>query len=132
MLARHRGSAVEFTSDLGAAVERSEMIFIAVGTPQGDSGAADLPYVEAVVSEIAQHITGYKVIAEKSTVPVYTNEWIRRVLHRHGVAPDQFDVVSNPEFLREGTAIVDFMHPDRILTKDRQKTCRKTRVLFTI
>ncbi|MFZ0304483.1 MAG: UDP-glucose/GDP-mannose dehydrogenase family protein [Terracidiphilus sp.] len=115
LLARHRGSAVEFTSDLGIAVERSEVIFIAVGTPQGDSGAADLSYVETVVSEIAQHIRSYKVIAEKSTVPVYTNEWIRRVLHRRGVAPGQFDVVSNPEFLREGTAIVDFMHPDRIV-----------------
>ncbi len=115
LLAKHRGSAVEFTTDLGDAVERSEAIFIAVGTPQGDSGAADLSYVEAVVSEIARHINNYKVIVEKSTVPVYTNEWIRRVLHRHGVAPQNFDVVSNPEFLREGTAIIDFLHPDRIV-----------------
>jgi UDPglucose 6-dehydrogenase len=96
-------------------VEESEAIFIAVGTPQGDTGAADLSYVEAVVSEIARSIHDYKVIIEKSTVPVYTNEWIRRVLHRHGVAPQGFDVVSNPEFLREGTAIIDFLHPDRIV-----------------
>jgi UDPglucose 6-dehydrogenase len=109
------GTRREFTTDLGAAVERSEAIFIAVGTPQGDTGAADLSYVEAVVSEIARSINGYKVIVEKSTVPVYTNEWIRRVLHRHGVAPQSFDVVSNPEFLREGTAIIDFLHPDRIV-----------------
>jgi UDPglucose 6-dehydrogenase len=115
LLAKHRGSAVEFSSNLGSAVERSEAIFIAVGTPQGDTGAADLSYVEAVVSEIARHINGYKVIVEKSTVPVYTNEWIRRVLDRYGVDPEQFDVVSNPEFLREGTAILDFMHPDRIV-----------------
>lgn len=115
LLATHRGRSVEFTTDLGAAVECSEAIFIAVGTPQGDSGAADLSYVEAVVSEIARSIDGYKVIVEKSTVPVYTNEWIRRVLHRNGVDPKSFDVVSNPEFLREGTAILDFLHPDRIV-----------------
>jgi len=110
LLAKHRGSAVDFTTDLGSAVESSEAIFIAVGTPQGDTGAADLSYVEAVVSEIARHIHNYKVIVEKSTVPVYTNEWISRVLHRHGVDPENFDVVSNPEFLREGTAIIDLPH----------------------
>src|ERR1700678_1610847 len=115
LLAKHRDSAVEFTTDLAKAVEQSEAIFIAVGTPQGDAGSADLSYVEAVVSEIARHINSYKVIVEKSTVPVYTNEWIHRVMHRHGVQPDSFDVVSNPEFLREGTAILDFLHPDRIV-----------------
>src|SRR5271165_4858614 len=115
LLARHRDRGVEFTADLGRAVERSEAIFIAVGTPQGDSGAADLSYVEAVVSEIARDLSDYKVIVEKSTVPVYTNEWIRRVLNRHGVDRALFDVVSNPEFLREGTAVSDFLHPDRIV-----------------
>src|SRR5665213_2489258 len=115
LLAKHRGRAVEFTTELAAAVRRSEVMFIAVGTPQGETGAADLSYVEAVVSEIARAIDGYKVIVEKSTVPVYTNEWVRRVLHRHGVDPAHFDVVSNPEFLREGTAIIDFLHPDRIV-----------------
>ena len=115
LLATHRGRGVTFTTDLGAAVEQSEAIFIAVGTPQGDTGAADLSYVEAVVSQIARSINGYKVIVEKSTVPVYTNEWIRRVLHRHGVDAQSFDVVSNPEFLREGTAVIDFLHPDRIV-----------------
>src|SRR6201999_1881887 len=82
LLARHREKGVEFTADLASAVERSEAVFIAVGTPQGDTGAADLSYVEAVVSEIARSVNGYKVIVEKSTVPVYTNEWIKRVLHR--------------------------------------------------
>jgi UDPglucose 6-dehydrogenase len=115
LLATHLNRAVEFTTDLGASVERSEAIFIAVGTPQGETGAADLSYVEAVVSEIARTIEGYKVIVEKSTVPVYTNEWIRRVLLRHGVNPASFDVVSNPEFLREGSAVIDFLHPDRIV-----------------
>ncbi len=115
LLAKHLNRNVEFTTNLGEAVERSEAIFIAVGTPQGDSGAADLSFVEAVVSQIARAITSYKVIVEKSTVPVYTNEWIRRVLFRHGVDQDHFDVVSNPEFLREGTAVIDFLHPDRIV-----------------
>jgi UDPglucose 6-dehydrogenase len=115
LLGKHLGRGVDFTTDLGGAVERSEAIFIAVGTPQGETGAADLSYVEAVVAEIARAITSYKVIVEKSTVPVYTNEWIRRVLHRRGVDPDHFDVVSNPEFLREGTAVIDFLHPDRIV-----------------
>jgi UDPglucose 6-dehydrogenase len=115
LLVKHRDRGVTFTADLAAAVERSEAIFIAVGTPQGDAGAADLSYVEAVVSEIARSIHGYKVIVEKSTVPVYTNEWIRRVLYRNGVDPQNFDVVSNPEFLREGTAVMDFLHPDRIV-----------------
>jgi UDPglucose 6-dehydrogenase len=115
LLARHRGHGVQFTNDLSFAVHKCEAVFIAVGTPQGDAGAADLSYVEAVVSEIARHIHSYKVIVEKSTVPVYTNEWIQRVLHRHGVDPKSFDVVSNPEFLREGTAISDFLHPDRIV-----------------
>jgi UDPglucose 6-dehydrogenase len=115
LLAKHLNRGVEFTTDLGAAVEQCEAIFIAVGTPQGSTGSADLSYVEAVVSEIARAVNGYKVIVEKSTVPVYTNEWISRVMHRHGVDPNNFDVVSNPEFLREGTAIIDFLHPDRIV-----------------
>jgi UDPglucose 6-dehydrogenase len=116
LLAKHRGDRIQFTADLADAVQCSEAVFIAVGTPQGQTGAADLSYVEAVVSEIARAIgSDYKVIVEKSTVPVYTNEWVRRVLQRHGVAPNLFDVVSNPEFLREGTAVSDFLHPDRIV-----------------
>src|SRR5579859_276216 len=115
LLARHAGHNVQFTTELAVAVKQSEAIFIAVGTPQGDDGAADLSYVEAVVAEIARVIDGYKVIVEKSTVPVYTNEWIRRVMSRHKVDPENYDVVSNPEFLREGSAIIDFLHPDRIV-----------------
>jgi UDPglucose 6-dehydrogenase len=115
LLGKHLNRGVEFTTNLGAAVEQSEAVFIAVGTPQGNTGSADLSYVEAVVSEIARAVNDYKVIVEKSTVPVYTNEWISRVMHRHGVDPRNFDVVSNPEFLREGTAILDFLHPDRIV-----------------
>lgn len=115
LLERYRNSRVQFTSDLAEATRESDAVFIAVGTPQAENGDADLSYVEAVASEIARHISGYKVVVEKSTVPVYTNEWIRRVIERNGGKRDLFDVVSNPEFLREGTAVEDFLHPDRIV-----------------
>lgn len=115
LMARYCNGRVRFTTDLAEATQSSGAIFIAVGTPQSETGDADLSYVEAVASEIARHITSYKVIVEKSTVPVYTNEWIRRVIERNGVPRDMFDVVSNPEFLREGTAVEDFLHPDRIV-----------------
>ena len=115
LLERHRGGRIEFTTDLGAAAAKAQLIFIAVGTPQGKTGSADLSYVDAVASEIARSIREYKVIVEKSTVPVYTNEWIRRVIARNGVSPELFDVASNPEFLREGTAVADFIHGDRVV-----------------
>ncbi len=115
LLTRHLDRGVNFTSNLHMAIEQSEAIFIAVGTPQGENGAADLSSVEAVVAEIARSINGYKVIVEKSTVPVHTSDRIRGVLLRHGVESGSFDVVSNPEFLREGAAIVQFLHPDRIV-----------------
>lgn len=115
LLERYRNGRVRFMTDLGEATRNCQAIFVAVGTPQSETGDADLSYVEAVASEIARSINGYKVIIEKSTVPVYTNEWIRRVIERNGVSRDAFDVVSNPEFLREGTAVEDFLHPDRIV-----------------
>jgi UDPglucose 6-dehydrogenase len=115
LLQRYRNTKVRFMSDLAEATRRCDAIFIAVGTPQTETGDADLSYVEAVACEIARSITSYKVIVEKSTVPVYTNEWIRRAMERNGVERQLFDVVSNPEFLREGTAVVDFLHPDRIV-----------------
>lgn len=115
LLNRHRNTSIEFSSDLDSATRKSQAIFIAVGTPQSQTGSADLSYVDAVASQIARSITEYKVIVEKSTVPVYTNEWIRRVIERNGVPLELFDIASNPEFLREGTAVVDFLHPDRIV-----------------
>ena len=115
LLSRYRNDRVRFTTDLAEATRESDAIFIAVGTPQSETGDADLSYVEAVACEIARSLTSYKVIVEKSTVPVYTNEWISRALERNGVERHLFDVVSNPEFLREGTAVADFMHPDRIV-----------------
>jgi UDPglucose 6-dehydrogenase len=115
LLGQYRNDKIRFTTDLHEATRESQAIFIAVGTPQSESGDADLSYVEAVACEIARSLTRYTVIVEKSTVPVYTNEWIRRAIERNGVAQHLFDVVSNPEFLREGTAVADFLHPDRIV-----------------
>lgn len=115
LLGRHRGRSLSFGTDLRRATQEARAVFIAVGTPQSDSGCADLSYVDAVASEIARAIEDYKVIVEKSTVPVYTNEWIRRVIERNGVPRALFEVTSNPEFLREGTAVADFLHPERIV-----------------
>src|SRR5277367_1257299 len=115
LLERYGGTKIRFTTDLGEATRDCDAIFIAVGTPQSETGDADLSYVEAVACEIARSLTSYKVLVEKSTVPVYTNEWVTRSMERNGVARHLFDVVSNPEFLREGTAVADFLHPDRIV-----------------
>jgi UDPglucose 6-dehydrogenase len=115
LLEKHRHTNVRFMTDLAEATRECEAIFIAVGTPQSEAGDADLSYVEAVACEIARSLDSYKVIVEKSTVPVYTNEWVTRSMERNGVARHLFDVVSNPEFLREGTAVTDFLHPDRIV-----------------
>jgi UDPglucose 6-dehydrogenase len=115
LLEKYRNIKVRFMTDLAEATRECEAIFIAVGTPQSEAGDADLSYVEAVACEIARSLTSYKVIVEKSTVPVYTNEWVTRSMERNGVARHLFDVVSNPEFLREGTAVADFLHPDRIV-----------------
>jgi len=107
-----------FTTDLAAAVQKSLIIFIAVGTPQDKDGSADLSAVLAVGREIGKHINGYKVIVEKSTVPVGTAQKVRRVIQKELAARGvefEFDVVSNPEFLKEGTALDDFMKPDRIV-----------------
>ncbi len=115
LLERYRNTKVRFMTNLAEATRECDAIFIAVGTPQSGTGDADLSYVEAVACEIARSLTSYKVIVEKSTVPVYTNEWISRAMERNGVSRHLFDVVSNPEFLREGTAVADFLHPDRIV-----------------
>src|SRR5437660_7162930 len=115
LLNRHRGHRLTFSDDLKSAVHDSSVIFVAVGTPPTERGEADLSYVESVAREISGAINGYKVIVEKSTVPVYTSEWVRKIILRNGTDPESFDVASNPEFLREGTAVTDFLYPDRIV-----------------
>jgi len=104
-----------FTTDLPAAVRQSDVVFIAVGTPPRESGETDLSHVEAVAAEIGKTMDCYKVIVNKSTVPVGTGELVREVITRHQARPIEFDVVSNPEFLREGSAIEDTLRPDRIV-----------------
>jgi UDPglucose 6-dehydrogenase len=102
-----------FTTMLPKAVRDAAVVFIAVGTPQGEDGSADLKHVLAVAGEIANAMNGYKVIVDKSTVPVGTSEKVREVIRRATTHP--FSVVSNPEFLKQGAAIDDFMKPDRVV-----------------
>jgi UDPglucose 6-dehydrogenase len=104
-----------FTTDLGAGIRHGDVIFIAVGTPSKDTGETDLSHVEAVAAEIGRSMDRYKVVVNKSTVPVGTGELVREVIGRHQPRPIEFDVVSNPEFLREGSAIEDTLRPDRIV-----------------
>ena len=115
LLQRHRGIRLTFSDNLQEAVRDSTAIFVAVGTPPTEQGEADLSYVESVAREVSGAVNDYKVVVEKSTVPVYTSEWIRKIILRNGAEPDSFDVASNPEFLREGTAVTDFLYPDRIV-----------------
>ncbi len=96
-------------------VVKSDVIFIAVGTPPKDNGEADLSFVEGVCKEIAGSMQSYKVVVEKSTVPVNTGEWVEHTIKTFSKRGVKFDVASNPEFLREGSAIEDFMNPDRIV-----------------
>src|SRR6186713_724808 len=102
-----------FTTELPKAVRDSQVVFIAVGTPQGEDGSADLKHVLAVAGEIAKAMNGYKVIVDKSTVPVGTSLKVREVIRQNTTHP--FSVVSNPEFLKQGAAIDDFMKPDRVV-----------------
>jgi UDPglucose 6-dehydrogenase len=102
-----------FTSTLPKAVRDSSIVFIAVGTPQGEDGSADLQHVLAVARDVARAMNGYKVIVDKSTVPVGTAVKVREVIRRETTHP--FSVVSNPEFLKQGAAIEDFMKPDRVV-----------------
>ncbi|HMH51080.1 MAG TPA: UDP-glucose/GDP-mannose dehydrogenase family protein [Candidatus Acidoferrum sp.] len=106
---------LSFTTDLTAAVRRSVIVFITVGTPSGKDGQTDLGAVEEVAREIGQAMERYTVIVNKSTVPVGTGEFVRDVIERHQSQTVPFDVVSNPEFLREGSAIEDTLRPDRIV-----------------
>jgi UDPglucose 6-dehydrogenase len=115
LVARHRGDRLRFSSDIQGAARESDVVFICVGTPPSYTGDADLSYVEGVARELSASLNGHKVIVEKSTVPVGTCEAVRRTMQLHGASPEHLSVASNPEFLREGTAVLDFLYPDRIL-----------------
>ena len=116
---------LSFTTDIEKGIKESEVIFIAVGTPPNDDGSADLTQIEKVAQQIAQHLNGYKVIVNKSTVPVGTAAKIKEIINSFSPSPlkeeggvrvkHPFDIVSNPEFLREGSAVYDFTHPDKIV-----------------
>ncbi|MBQ2314860.1 MAG: UDP-glucose/GDP-mannose dehydrogenase family protein, partial [Treponema sp.] len=116
----HREKRLEFTSDYAQAVPESDICFIAVGTPPGEDGSADTQYVLAAAKSIGQFMKGYTIVVDKSTVPVGTADKVRAAItetiaSRNDAAGVEFDVVSNPEFLKEGVAVNDFMKPDRVV-----------------
>jgi UDPglucose 6-dehydrogenase len=112
-----------FTTDVDDAIRRCEVIFIAVGTPQGEDGSADLQYVKAVAERIADNLNGFKVVVDKSTVPVGTGDMVTTIIASRSTG--DFAVVSNPEFLKEGAAINDFLKPDRIIIGTDDERARK-------
>jgi len=126
LILRNTGeNRLAFTTDLKNAIKDAEIIFICVGTPSKPSGEADLSYVENVTRQIAENAEDYKVIVEKSTVPVETGEKIAQSVKAYNPHNVEFDIVSNPEFLREGSAINDFMNPDRIVIGVNSKKAEK-------
>lgn len=114
-----------FTTDLAAGVKDAEIIFLALPTPPGEDGSADLKYILKVAEDLSEIITDYKVIVDKSTVPVGTAERVHDVLVKN-LSPDLFEVVSNPEFLREGVAVNDFLKPDRVVIGAETDKARDT------
>jgi UDPglucose 6-dehydrogenase len=110
-----REGRLSFSTDLGSAIESSTAIFIAVGTPPKADGSADLKFILQVAESIGKHLNGYKIIVTKSTVPIGTGQLIRKIVDEISGGDREFAVVSNPEFLREGSAISDFMDPDRVV-----------------
>ncbi|MCF7916958.1 MAG: UDP-glucose/GDP-mannose dehydrogenase family protein [Candidatus Omnitrophica bacterium] len=116
---------LKFSVSLATAVKKSEVIFIAVGTPPLADGSADLTAIEVVARTIAKNLNSYKLIVEKSTVPVQTGQKVKEVINRYKKNSVSFDVASNPEFLREGKAIYDFFYPDRIVLGVESKRAEK-------
>ncbi|KPK73591.1 UDP-glucose 6-dehydrogenase [candidate division WOR_3 bacterium SM23_60] len=116
LIARNvKAGRISFTTSIREGVEKSLFLFIAVGTPPKEDGQPDLSSIEKVAEEIGSAMNEYKIIIEKSTVPVQTSKWVRTVIERFSKKVKDFDVASNPEFLREGSAIDDFLHPDRVV-----------------
>ncbi|HZJ44098.1 MAG TPA: UDP-glucose/GDP-mannose dehydrogenase family protein [Pyrinomonadaceae bacterium] len=110
-----------FTTDVRQAVQEALVIFLAVGTPPLPDGSPDLSYIESAATAVAEHMNGYKVVVTKSTVPIGTGEHIRSLINERKTTRANFGVVSNPEFLREGAAINDFMRPDRVVIGSRDE-----------
>ena len=110
---------LDFTTELGPALEAADAVFIAVGTPSRPDGSADLTFVREVARSIGRHLNGYKVVITKSTVPIGTGQMIEEIVREESGGAHEFAVVSNPEFLREGSAIEDFMRPDRVVIGSR-------------
>ena len=106
---------LSFSTDLNQTILSSDVLFVCVNTPQREDGSADMTYVEAVSRQIAENLNAYKVVVEKSTVPVQTSMWINRTISLYKKGETDFDIASNPEFLREGSAIEDFLNPDRVI-----------------
>ena len=124
-----RQGRLTFTTDLAEAIAPAEIIFLALPTPPGEDGSADLSYILGVAAQLSRMITDYKVIVDKSTVPVGTAERVHAVLAEN-LQEDLFDVVSNPEFLREGVAVEDFLKPDRVVIGTRSARAQKTMKLL--
>ncbi|MFA5974952.1 MAG: UDP-glucose/GDP-mannose dehydrogenase family protein [Elusimicrobiota bacterium] len=120
-----KAKRLSFAGQLAESVQKAQVVFIAVGTPPRPDGSADLTFIESVAREIALNLRHYTVVAEKSTVPVETGEQVERTIMRYNKKQIPFDIVSNPEFLREGTAIEDFLHPDRLVIGVKSKRARK-------
>jgi UDPglucose 6-dehydrogenase len=110
---------LEFSTELGPAIEAAQAVFIAVGTPPLPDGSADLSFVRQVATSIGEHLNGFKAIVTKSTVPIGTGQMIEQIVRQGRGREHEFAVVSNPEFLREGSAIEDFLHPDRVVIGTR-------------
>ncbi len=126
----HSAGRIKFTTDIKQAVEDSAVIFIAVGTPQDEDGSADLKHVLAVAASVGKFMNGYKVVVDKSTVPVGTADKVRAEILKH--TSQEFDVVSNPEFLKEGAAIDDFMKPDRVVIgADNERSAKVMKELYS-
>ena len=131
----HQSGRLQFTTDAKVAVDHGLFQFVAVGTPPDEDGSADLQYVLAVAKTIAEHMTEYRIVVDKSTVPVGTGDKVKSVIK--GILSErqlelEFDVVSNPEFLKEGAAIADFMKPDRIIIgTDNPRTTEILKALYT-
>jgi len=119
-----KAKRLSFSSSIREGVKKSVIIFICVGTPPRPNGEADLSSVEHVAKEIARNLSSYRLIVEKSTVPVETGEWVKHTIKLNVRRNVKFDVASNPEFLKEGSAIEDFLHPDRIVIGAESKKAR--------